>query len=80
MFLYLITFTKLRILIVWFVLNLVRKVFSLPESMATTGANAKSKQLLSKEQLISGFNELRQQQRMLASRMSEIEMDMKEHE
>ncbi|XP_059144036.1 prefoldin subunit 2-like [Physella acuta] len=48
--------------------------------MATTGATAKSKQPLSKEQLISGFNELRQQQRMLASRISEIEMDMKEHD
>ncbi|CAL1527676.1 unnamed protein product [Lymnaea stagnalis] len=45
--------------------------------MATSGTNAKN---LPKEQLIAGFNELRQQQRMLASRMSEIEMDMKEHD
>ncbi|XP_041375487.1 prefoldin subunit 2-like [Gigantopelta aegis] len=34
----------------------------------------------SQEQIIAGFQELRQQQRMLASKISEIEMDMKEHE
>ncbi|KAH9513896.1 Prefoldin subunit 2 [Bulinus truncatus] len=45
--------------------------------MATSGTNAKT---LTKEQIFTGFNELRQQQRMLASRISEIEMDMKEHD
>ncbi|KAI8797144.1 prefoldin subunit 2 [Biomphalaria glabrata] len=45
--------------------------------MATSSATAKA---LSKEQIVAGFNELRQQQRMLASRISEIEMDMKEHD
>ncbi|GFO18320.1 prefoldin subunit 2-like [Plakobranchus ocellatus] len=51
--------------------------------MATSGSNAsssKSKQPLTKEQIVNGFNELRQQQRMMASRMSEVEMDMKEHD
>ena len=51
--------------------------------MATSGSNAsssKGKQPLSKDQVLTGFNELRQQQRMMASRISEIEMDMKEHE
>ena len=34
----------------------------------------------SQEQIIAGFQELRQQQKMLALKISEIEMDMKEHE
>uniref|UniRef100_A0A8W8KQ17 Prefoldin subunit 2 n=1 Tax=Magallana gigas TaxID=29159 RepID=A0A8W8KQ17_MAGGI len=34
----------------------------------------------SKEQIVAGFQELRQQQRALASKISELEMDMKEHE
>ncbi|KAK6173079.1 hypothetical protein SNE40_016608 [Patella caerulea] len=34
----------------------------------------------SQEQIVSAFNELRQQQRSLVSKMSEIEMDIKEHE
>ncbi|KAL5020063.1 hypothetical protein ScPMuIL_002955 [Solemya velum] len=32
------------------------------------------------EQIITGFQELRQQQRALASKISELEMDSKEHE
>lgn len=34
----------------------------------------------SKEQIIAGFQELRHQQRAIASKISELEMDMKEHE
>ncbi|PVD26923.1 hypothetical protein C0Q70_12071 [Pomacea canaliculata] len=34
----------------------------------------------SQEQIIAGFQELRQQQRVVASRIAEVEMDMKEHE
>jgi len=32
------------------------------------------------EQVIAGFQELRMQQRNLANKVSEVEMDMKEHE
>lgn len=34
----------------------------------------------SQEQIIAGFQELRQQQRAVASKINELEMDMKEHE
>ncbi|KAL8618526.1 hypothetical protein ACOMHN_000671 [Nucella lapillus] len=34
----------------------------------------------SQEQIIAGFQELRQQQRNIASRIAEVEMDLKEHE
>ncbi|XP_062595383.1 prefoldin subunit 2-like [Saccostrea cucullata] len=34
----------------------------------------------SKEQIVAGFQELRQQQRAIATKISELEMDMKEHE
>ncbi|KAL3886766.1 hypothetical protein ACJMK2_026739 [Sinanodonta woodiana] len=47
--------------------------------MASTSAQGKSK-AKSNEQIIAGFQELRQQQRGIASKISEIEMDMKEHE
>ncbi|CAG5119903.1 unnamed protein product [Candidula unifasciata] len=36
--------------------------------------------MLSTEHVVAAFNELRQQQRILASKISEIEMDMKEHD
>ena len=35
---------------------------------------------LKKEQVASGFQELRQQQRVIASRLAEIESDLREHE
>ena len=41
---------------------------------------ASKKQVKSQEQVIAGFQELRQQQRNVASKISELEMDMKEHE
>ncbi|KAJ8321919.1 hypothetical protein KUTeg_000390 [Tegillarca granosa] len=34
----------------------------------------------SQEQIIAGFQELRQQQRAIASKISELEIDMKEHD
>lgn len=40
-------------------------------------ANVKAKQ---QEQIVAGFQELRQQQRAISSKVSELEMDMKEHE
>jgi prefoldin subunit 2 len=49
--------------------------------MATPAASlAKAKPTLSSEQIVAAFNDMRQQQRILVSRMSEIEMDMKEHD
>ncbi|XP_074652828.1 prefoldin subunit 2-like [Tubulanus polymorphus] len=45
----------------------------------STAAAQKQKQV-NQEAIISGFNELRQQQRALASKISELEMDCKEHE
>ncbi|KAK3612114.1 hypothetical protein CHS0354_031185 [Potamilus streckersoni] len=47
--------------------------------MASTSSQSKPK-AKSHEQIIAGFQELRQQQRGIASKISEIEMDMKEHE
>ncbi|CAI9737358.1 prefoldin subunit 2-like [Octopus vulgaris] len=44
--------------------------------MASTAKSNKSK---TNEQIIAGFQELRQQQRALASKISEVEMDLKEH-
>ena len=41
---------------------------------------ASKKQAKSQEQIVAGFQELRQQQRGVASKISELEMDMKEHE
>ena len=32
------------------------------------------------EQIVAGFQELRQQQRNMATRVAEVEMDLKEHE
>ena len=34
----------------------------------------------SQEQIVAGFQELRQQQRQMVAKVSDIEMDMKEHE
>ncbi|CAH1796673.1 unnamed protein product, partial [Owenia fusiformis] len=51
--------------------------------MATADSkNSKSskKPGLSQEQIVSGFNELRQQQRAYASKLSELEMERKEHD
>lgn len=41
---------------------------------------ANKKQAKSEQQIKVGFEELRQQQRNVASKISELEMDMKEHE
>lgn len=44
---------------------------------STAKSNNKSK---SHDQIIGGFQDLRQQQRAIASKISEVEMDLKEHE
>ncbi|KAJ8321920.1 hypothetical protein KUTeg_000391 [Tegillarca granosa] len=46
-------------------------------NMATNKAPPVKK---SQEQIIAGFQELRQQQRAIASKISELEIDMKEHD
>lgn len=46
----------------------------------TTKEPPKGKLFANEEQASAAFNELRQQQRVLASRISEVEMDMKEHD
>ena len=44
-------------------------------------AHAKSKQkAIPREQIEAGFNNLRQQQRAIASKISELESEQKEHE
>ena len=56
--------------------------------MATAGDGSKSSKTpapgkakgQTQEQIVAGFQELRNQQRATASKMSEIEMDRKEHE
>jgi len=45
-----------------------------------TSGNAAKPKTLSKEQILSKFQELRGQHRATVSKMSEIEMDRKEHE
>ena len=47
-------------------------------NMATD--KAKQKSPATQEQIISGFQELRTQQRAVASKISELEMEKKEHE
>jgi len=47
---------------------------------AKTSANTAKSKPLSKEQIVSKFQELRGQQRVTINKMSEIEMDRKEHE
>ena len=51
--------------------------------MASTGASgskAGTKKGPSQEQIVAGFNEMRQQQRAIASKISELQMEQKEHE
>ena len=51
--------------------------------MASTSASsskASSKKAPSHEQIVNGFQEMRQQQRAIASKISELEMERKEHE
>ena len=48
--------------------------------IANISKMANKKQAKSQEQIVAGFQELRQQQRGVASKISELEMDMKEHE
>ena len=45
-----------------------------------TSGNASKSKAMSKEQIVSKFQELRGQQRATVNKMSEIEMDRKEHE
>jgi len=47
---------------------------------AKTSANAAKSKPLGKDQILSKFQELRGQQRATVNKMSEIEMDRKEHE
>ncbi|XP_005097344.1 prefoldin subunit 2 [Aplysia californica] len=49
-------------------------------SLSSFNNSAKTKGAPTPEQAAAAFNELRQQQRLLASRISEVEMDMKEHD
>ncbi len=44
------------------------------------GKAAKNKPQIPQEQIIGGFQELRNQQRAIASKISELEMERKEHE
>eukprot|EP00745_Piridium_sociabile_P037699 TRINITY_DN68723_c0_g1_i1.p1 TRINITY_DN68723_c0_g1~~TRINITY_DN68723_c0_g1_i1.p1 ORF type:complete len:145 (-),score=41.07 TRINITY_DN68723_c0_g1_i1:6-440(-) len=43
-------------------------------------SSSKATKPKSQEVIVAGFQELRQQQRNIASRIAEVEMDMKEHE
>lgn len=43
-------------------------------------SNTKGKKPLSQEQIISGFQELRQRQRNYASKLSELEMERRDHD
>lgn len=43
-------------------------------------ANSKMAAKKSQEQIVAGFQELRQQQRQIVGKVADIEMDMKEHE
>ena len=45
-----------------------------------TSANAAKSKTLTKEQILSKFQELRGQQRATVNKLSEIEMERKEHE
>ncbi len=46
--------------------------------MSKAKSAAKSK--IAQEQIVAGFQELRQAQRAIASKISELEMERKEHE
>ncbi|KAK2145654.1 hypothetical protein LSH36_666g00000 [Paralvinella palmiformis] len=52
--------------------------------MATTDSKTQAKpgknKQMSQEQIVGGFQELRNQQRAIASKISEMEMDIKEHD
>ena len=48
--------------------------------MADKSQKSGVKKPLSQEQIIGGFNELRQQQRAVASKISELEMERRDHE
>jgi len=43
------------------------------------GANKSKPKGLSQEQIIAGFNQLRQEQRQLANKIVELETDLTEH-
>jgi len=64
--------------------RLVNKLSKMAESgdgpKAKTPGNAAKSKPLSKEQILSKFQELRGQQRATVNKVSEIEMDRKEHE
>ena len=42
--------------------------------------NSKMATKKSQEQIVAGFQELRQQQRQVVGKVADVEMDMKEHE
>jgi hypothetical protein len=47
---------------------------------SNSNSNNKSKQkTLSQEQIINGFNQLRQEQRQLSNKVMELETDLTEH-
>ena len=52
---------------------------NMASSDSKVAKSAKGKQL-SQEQIVAGFQELRQQQKAVASKMSELDMERKEHE
>ena len=49
-------------------------------STSSSGGKTVSKKTPSHEQIVNGFQEMRQQQRAIASKISELEMERKEHE
>ncbi len=54
--------------------------FSKMASKSTSAAKPANKKGPSHEQIVGGFQELRQQQKAVASKISELEMEKKEHE
>jgi prefoldin subunit 2 len=49
-------------------------------SKSAKGSGSGKGKQLTQEQIVAGFQEMRNQQRATANKMSEIEMDRKEHE
>ena len=50
-----------------------------PVEMSTASKSGSKKQQMTQEQIIAGFNQLRQEQRVLGSRIIELESDASEH-
>lgn len=49
------------------------------QAMSTATKTGSKKQQMTQEQIIAGFNQLRQEQRILGSRIVELESDANEH-